>query len=71
MSNTILEFNCETNQATERVMTAEEIAERSARVEPSAASSAQDSLQELVLLKKRLLMLEEKLSKTLSSPASP
>lgn len=70
MSNIVLEFNCETNEVTQREMTAEEIQEQAERVEPSAATSTQDSLQELFLLKKRLLLLEEKLSQLNSTGIS-
>ena len=62
MSNNVLEFNCETQELIERPMTEQELQAQEEAVEPSSNVSVQDSLQELQLLKRQILLMEEKLS---------
>lgn len=62
MTDIVLEFNCETQEMIERPMTEQELQAREEAVEPSSNVSVQDSLQELQLLKRQILLMEEKLS---------
>lgn len=61
MTDIVLEFNCETQELIERPMTEQELQAREETVEPSSNVSVQDSLQELQLLKRQILLMEEKL----------